>query len=279
MGFVISATHGLANPYFSWIFAGVEVECRKNNYAVFFASTAEDLVPLATQADRQTSRKVDGLIMVYRHGQHDESQIMKTARFVPIVVLNHFMEELDVPSVLPDNVEGAYTATKYLIELGHKRIAHITGARGWIDSEERIVGYEKALSEAGSPIDEKLICDGDFEFPSGYEVMGRLVDMPDRPTAIFAGNDWMALGAMKKIHESGLSIPGDFSVVGFDDQEIAELAYPSLTTVRIPKMEIGKTAFKLLQEMIESGATSVTDRKRIVATTLVKRDSCGARGG
>ena len=275
IGFVITARQGVANAFYSWIFSGVEAECHKNKYSLFVATTADDLIPLATISDRQYSRKVDGIIAAHVDKKKEHDTLIRISRFVPVVLLSQLSGADNIPSVLVDDSQGACDAVKHLTDLGHRRIAHITGPMDHHGSIHRMDGYKKALADAGIAFDESLVCEGDFTFDSGYAGAARLLAGPDRPTAIFCANDGTAMGAMRWLHEQGLSIPGDVSVVGFDDLPMASQCYPMLTTVRAPTQQIGRIAFRVLKQLIETGATEVEELTKTLSVELVVRESTG----
>ena len=163
--------------------------------------------------------------------------------------------------------------TQHLIELNHRRIGCITGPSNLTPSADRIIGYRRALEQANLSVDESLIIPGDFHIESGYAATLRLLNLPDPPTAIFAFNDLMAVGAMHAASQAGVEVPRDLSIVGFDDIELASYVTPALTTVKQPTMEMGKKAVQLLIERIED--KDIPTRCHISPTELIIRDSSG----
>lgn len=271
---VVPPMYGMGSQYFAWVFSGLEGECHKHRYALFFATDASELLPMGPRAERQLARKVDGIIVFHMHTEGEDAQIIRMSRFVPVVVLNEVVEGANIPSVVVDSFGGAHQAVKYLLDLGHRRIGHVTGPLDSMPGTERLEGYKSALTDAGVPVDEELISEGAFTFQTGYDGTQRLLSLSAPATAIFCANDGMMIGAMRWIYENGLSIPGDVSLVGFDNIATAARTYPPLTTVDGMMQEIGRTAFGVLQEMIETGETSFKDRKKVVPTKLIVRDSC-----
>jgi LacI family transcriptional regulator len=148
--------------------------------------------------------------------------------------------------VLTDNQLGGLLATRHLLDLGHTRIACIAGPSSITPSAERIIGYRKALEQAGLPYDETLVVRGDYHAQSGLEITQFILKMDPRPTAIFALNDLMALGALRASAEAGCSVPKDLAVVGYDDLELSRFTNPPLTTIAQPKKEIGVQAVNML---------------------------------
>jgi len=169
------------------------------------------------------------------------------------------------------NLEGAYKATKHLIEYGHREIAHICGDMNKYSGFKRLEGYKKALNEEGLPIKEEYIVEGDFTEDSGYEAAKKLFSKKNKITGIFASNDTMAIGAMRFIKEIGFKIPDDISIVGYDDIKISSYISPSLTTVGISMLEMASIAVKNLIKFIEKDI--VYPKYNTITTNLVLRES------
>ncbi|WP_421724675.1 LacI family DNA-binding transcriptional regulator [Bauldia sp.] len=173
------------------------------------------------------------------------------SRRLPVVLLNCYVADNALPSVVPGELLGGYTATRHLIRAGHQRIAHIHG-QSWMDaSRDRLKGYRRALSEAEIPFDPELVRPGNWETRAGYEQTLALLALEDRPTAIFCANDLMAFGCYEALAENGLRVPDDMSVVGYDDREIARDLRPALTTVLLPHADMAAQATELLFDQIE----------------------------
>jgi DNA-binding LacI/PurR family transcriptional regulator len=176
-----------------------------------------------------------------------------------------------IRSVGTTNWQGGLTATRHLIELGHRRIAVIGGPAGLWSSQARLDGYRAAMLEAGLPVDERLICRGTFSVPGGRQQALHLLDLADRPTGIVAGNDAQAFGVLQALGEFRLRAPDDVSVVGFDDVPVAAWATPALTTIRQPLAAMAATAFRML--WAGEADTSAQAHNVELATALVVRDS------
>lgn len=175
-----------------------------------------------------------------------------------------------------DNEAGAAAATEHLISLGHKRVAFLAGLPHAMDAQERLAGYAKVMRAHGLPVRDGWIKAGEFKQAMGFKVTKDLLRLSPRPTAIFAANDYMALGAISAVQDEGLSVPEDVAVVGFDDLEMPNLTFraPPLTTVRQPIYDIAKEGTECLVLALE-GRLSET-RQRIFPSQLVVRESCGA---
>jgi LacI family transcriptional regulator len=196
---------------------------------------------------------------------------------VPTVLLNCYVPDHSVASVVPGELLGGYVATLELIRAGHRRIAHIHG-QSWTDpSRDRLSGYRRALAEYDILFDPALVRPGNWEPPTGYEHTAALMDLPDPPTAIFVANDMMAVGCYDALKERGLRIPEDVSVVGYDDREIAQFMRPPLTTVVLPHHEMGlQAAATLIDGHIRPEGRQPQVK---VECALVPRESVGPPAG
>ncbi|MFD0587996.1 LacI family DNA-binding transcriptional regulator [Paenibacillus sp. GCM10027627] len=192
--------------------------------------------------------RVDGVILL--SPSNADVYIMELKkRKVPFVVLDNQQRNPSAPSVLVNNFKGGYDATKHLIDLGHTNIAHVSGPEKFFSSRERERGYLAALKEAGlAPFD---IVMGGFDIPSGYRIARRWIDEGRLPSAVFAADDFMALGVMDAFKNEGIRIPRDVSVVGFDDQIYASEFHPSLTTIQLPFEQIGRQGVDILMKLIK----------------------------
>jgi DNA-binding LacI/PurR family transcriptional regulator len=181
------------------------------------------------------------------------------------------MSGVEVDAVEIDNVQGAFDATKHLLDLGHRRIGCITGLPNSNLNEERILGYRRALAERGIPFDPALLRTGDYTAAAGVRESLELLRLPEPPTAIFAFNDSMAMGVMQAVQERGLQIPADVAVIGFDGLALTEHCSPPLSTVEQPVAEMSVAAIAMLLDRIKGGATPA--RVQTFAAQLVTRTS------
>ncbi|HEX6971868.1 MAG TPA: LacI family DNA-binding transcriptional regulator [Limnochordia bacterium] len=219
--------------------------------------------------------RVDGMILMIR--KLKEEAIRNAARAgVPLVMLMRSLQDAAVDTVRVENEDGAYRAVQHLTQLGHRRIAFISGYHHAQDSRERLRGYRRALRDAGIPFRRALVMRGDFRESGGSAAAERLLSLPpaERPTAIFAANDRMALGVMDRLARSGVRVPDEVSVIGFDDIEQASYARPALTTVRQPVEEVGRAAARRLIDRIRG--RECQERDIVLQTELVIRASCAA---
>ena len=211
----------------------------------------------------------------------------------PVVIVDDQLEQT-TPWVGVDNTTGAYTVVRHLVQLGHRRIAHIAGPHEYLASHDRYNGYCQALQEAGIPLDPELVLEGNFLPPTGRACASKFFQLPPekRPTAIFAATDEMAYGVLSAAEEYGIAIPQDIALVGFDDDEPSVHVRPPLTTVRQPYYEMGEQGLKLLLSLLDSpGSNSLSKNSTLergthpdedkpvriqLTTSLIVRASCGA---
>jgi LacI family transcriptional regulator len=164
---------------------------------------------------------------------------------------------------------------EHLIRLGHRRIAMIKGLARDTSSAERYEGYKQALREAGIPLDEDLVSEGDWTVVCGYRATQRFLQLAEPPTALFSSNDIMAAGVVRAAHECGIKVPDDLAIVGFDDLDQTTMIFPELTTIRQPCVEMGASAVKMLIDQLEKDNRE--QEHVILSTTLVIHESCGFR--
>jgi LacI family transcriptional regulator len=188
---------------------------------------------------------------------------------VPVVAIDPHAGSADLPSVESDNLAGGLLATRHLIELGHRRIGFMAGRPDLESSRLREAGFRQALSEAGIEVDPWLVRMSDYRRDAAHQPAIELLSRPDRPTAVFAGNDLSAIGTMEAAQEMGLDVPGDVSVIGFDDIPEAARTTPALSTVRQPIQQMGSAAVRLLRALMDGRIPETTHVR--LPTSLVIR--------
>jgi DNA-binding LacI/PurR family transcriptional regulator len=259
----------ITNPFYAELVTGIQQLTLERDYTMLLCTTdfdpeQEERYLRLLRAKHVDGALVDGLVLPPE----------RIARFVedgfPIVCLDRDVNSPAVPLVQVDNRMGARLATEHLLSLGHRRIAHITGAPARI-SEERLLGYQGALEAAGVVPDSSLVATGDFTEMGGHAAMGALLAAESGLTAVFAANDLSAIGAMNAIAAGGRSVPGDVSVVGFDDLRLVRYTSPPLTTIRQPASEIARQATELLLGMI--GGRKPDKLHHLLLPELVVRSS------
>lgn len=262
----------IANPFFAILFRGIEDAMAARGYSVIMANTDDDSVREQSSIAMLRGRQVDGLLIATARRQDPTIDTLVAGGF-PFVMVNRHTDPISGNTVVPDDYAGAVAAVEHLIELGHRRIAHIAGSDEMSTGHTRACGYLDALERHHLPVDPDLIVRGSFREPGGYEAAQRLLGVAQPPTAIFAVNDLAALGAMRAIAEAGLQVPGDISIVGFNDLSVAIGMTRLLTTVRLQLHEMGRAAAERLLAQITSGATS--PEPLVIPVELVVRQSTG----
>jgi LacI family transcriptional regulator len=195
------------------------------------------------------------------------------------VVLVGLVKDNYVTSVHPDGIQGGYLGIRHLISLGHRRIGCVTGYNsGHSNTELRLTGYKKALSEAGIEFEPELVVEGKFSIGGAASATRSLLELPVPPTAIYSVSDPMAIGVYKAVQENGLQIPRDISVVGFDDIKLAAHLFPGLTTVGMNKYEMVKTAVQVLLDQIDGKSKSKSNMEITFPVRLIERNSCRRLG-
>ena len=253
------------------IIRGVENVASQNGLSVVLTESGTRHSPAPDWITGVLRRRPVGVVLVFSDLAED-SKAQLRSRAIPFVVVDPAGDPApDVPSVGSANWSGGLAATRHLIELGHRRIAAITGPEDMMCSLARLDGYRSAMNSAGLPIDEQLLAFGNFQVDGGRDRARVLLAMDDRPTAIFAGSDLQALGVLDAARSLGLHVPGDLSVVGYDDLQLAQWSSPALTTVHQPLTQMAEEAARLVIRMSEEELESIP--RMDLATRLVVRES------
>ena len=268
LGVILPAPHG---EFFSELIRGVDEAAQEADHFLLIASSHYD--PEESESALQSlAGRVDGLIIMTPRVQADA--LTKGVDLnVPVVFVNSEIGENPYDLFPIENREGAARVVTHLIEQGHTRIAAIAGPAGSADVEERLVGYHDALEQNG--LTPETIIEGAFTQESGYEAGKKIVDRSPRPDAVFACNDYMAIGAMAAFREAGVRVPDDIAVAGFDDIANARYANPPLTTVHVPVYEIGNRAGKRLIERIQSDQPPAAEQFRLSHDLKIRASTAG----
>jgi LacI family transcriptional regulator len=263
----------LDNTYVGTIARGIDQELVRANYDLMLYTTHRHPGKESLYVNAIANGLTEGLLLIVPLVPTTYLDALREQNF-PYVLIDQTDTTENSSVVDSSNWQGAYDATRYLIQLGHVRIAFVIGATAIQSAIDRLQGYKAALADCEIPLREALIVEGDYQQRTSYEnIKGLLQSVDPPPTAIFASNDLSAFGAMDAVREFGLRIPEDISVIGFDDIPQASLVYPKLTTVRQPLEQMGRVAVKLLLEQIED--PSRPPQRITLPTELVVRDSCG----
>lgn len=262
--------HEVGSSYFTQVIRGIDTAVAGIGYDLMLYTSHARVEAEARHALELATGPVDGVIFVLAV---DPAKYVETLRQrgMPFVMLDHSHELSGTTFVSAANRSGTREALEHLIGLGHRRIGFITGKPGVSSARERLAGYRDALRDADIPYRHELVVTGDFLEERGYQATEQLLKLEQPPTAVFTSADTAAFGAIKAARAAGLHVPDDISIVGFDDIPEASLVMPPLTTVRQPLMEMGATAVRLLQRLMDEPAA--TPRRTELETELVVRGS------
>jgi LacI family transcriptional regulator len=270
----------LTNALYPPVLFGAEAVCRAADHSLLLAN-APDLAHEREAVQAMRDAQVDGLILfsVSYLDLPSTHLLQINASDTPVVVINRWLREgTPLASVAFDHREGGRLATQHLLDLGHRRIAHLAGPAVRLTGVERRLGYLDALSAAGLVPAPDLIRDSDYGFESGYRLFCDLWRQTPRPTALFAGGDTLALGALRAAHELGVRVPADLSLVAFGNPDAVQFATPGVSTIDLPVAEAGRTAAELLLARIErlranGTGSSAAPERRVLAPTLLVRET------
>jgi LacI family transcriptional regulator len=262
----------LYGEFFSEIIRGIDIASRQHGYHILVSRSNEGR-PEIEEAMRAMRGRVDGVLLM--SPDVDADSLRNVPSNVPVVLLCSPTRGSETDSVTIQNCRGARQMVRHLISLGHRRIAIVKGAAGNYDAAERLRGYRTALREAGITPVRSLERHGDFTEAGGYTAARELIALNPPPTAIFAANDSMAIGVLSALRESGIRVPQEMAVAGFDDIPLARYMDPPLSSVRVPISDLGARAVEILLHGIAQKNSHHPKRER-VATELIIRRSCGA---
>ncbi len=276
IGFILTDDHFLrTEPFYTRIFLGVEFEARNEDYYILLTSVRSDFSESDELPRFILNKSVDGIIIA---GKIPTNLIERLSDYnLPTIFIDFAPPSNSFPLILIDNIQGGIIATDHLIHLGHKNIAFIGGDIEHPSIRDRLNGYKQALEKANIPLKNNLIII-DSPYPdrqNGYNSAKRLFAKNKNVTAIFACNDAMAIGVMHYLKEKGYVIPDDVSLIGFDDVEADLMLNPLLTTVRVPKIELGTEAFRLIVNILKNKLKNKKSipKKILVPVELIVRES------
>jgi DNA-binding LacI/PurR family transcriptional regulator len=260
---------GLSSPYYAMIFNAIEKQTVQKGYSLlYFTDTGEANL-------KAVLNKMDGVIASCFLRVEGLVQEIKSAG--PVVAIDNSVADKTIPSVIIDNFNAQIETVDYLCSIGHRNIGFMTGLEDSDVGKNRYEGYRRGLTRQGLDVDPTLVFRGNYTFGSGVNGAEYFLSLNKRPTAIICANDSMALGAINKLHQEGLEVPGDMSVVGFDDIDIARQITPPLTTVSVPVDEIARNAFAMLEALIE-GKPLENRHVALAAHLKVRGTSCAPAG-
>lgn len=272
---ILAALPNISNPFFSPILNAIEEVAMSRGYSLLVTNSTYGDDSLDQLRAFLNSSRADGLLLL--NGAltpADLQTLYSSSARMPVVVACEEIPGSGQSTVCTDNREAAARATQHLIELGHKRIAHLTGPSTNILGTERQAGFEDAMQAAGLSIDPGLVFEGSFSVQTGRVAAKHFFGLRQPPTAIFSGNDSMAIGLVAEASNLGLNCPSDFSIIGFDDIELASSFIPPITTMHQPTGEIGRIAtVTLLDQLEDADASDAFPKSIVLKSSLVVRGS------
>lgn len=272
IGIIFNYAHeeGLHNMFFQEVVFGMERTLGKAGYDyVYFSDQKWHDSFEYDYLGKCKNRLVDGAILLGIH--QDENMYRLLDSSIPVVLIDLDIANESTSYVMCDHQRGARQAVEYLYRLGHRRIG-VIGPQTLKPALARLEGYKKALQDYNLPFVERWAVEASFDEVSGYQAMKKILNEPERPTALFCQSDVLAIGAMRAIQEAGLSVPDDFSIIGFDNIEICKYITPSLTTISQNTYQLGEKAVELLLNMVRFPGKVY--EPVILPTKLIERDSC-----
>lgn len=266
-------TQSMASQFYGELAQGIEAGLAGSGYQPIFASGHWERSEGKVALDLLIARQVDGLIVL--GGAHHDDELRAINAQIPLIAVGRRIAGLEDHCMQVENVHGAYQAVQHLLDLGHRRIAHVSGIATHIDARERRQGYEQALNAAGMPLDERLVVEGNFTEQSGLLALEALLVRGAHFSAIFAANDQMAYGVRLGLYRRGLRVPDDVALIGFDDQLMSTYTTPPLTTVRQSMIDQGRQAAAGLLRLL---AGESPDLPRITTELVVRESTARVRG-
>jgi len=263
----------ITNPFFTTVARGVEDTASEQGFSVIFCNTDESPTEEAEYVNVLMQKQVDGLLLVPT-GCSPDSLVPLQDQKLPFVLLVRHIPGAAADTVRCDSEGGAYALTQHLLALGHTRIAILSGPEDVTTASDRVLGYRRALREAGIEPDESLTFFGEYTVDGGYRMAREVIAIQPRPTALFASNNFIAVGAMRALHEAGLAVPGDISLAAFDDLPLSYVGDPFLTVIEQPAYLMGVRATELLLERL-AGKEPAAPQEVILPTRLIPRISTG----
>lgn len=263
----------ITNPFFTLIARGVEDFASRSGYTVIFCNTDESESKEDNYINILVQKQVDGVLLVPACSNSKSVRFLQS-NDIPVVLIDRSIPEIQTDLVRCNSEEGAYHLVKHLLDLGHRRIVTITGPREVSTAQDRAAGYRRAMKEANL---DKLarVYYGSFTQASGHELTVQALALQPRPTAIFGANNFISIGVLKALRETGLRVPEDVSVVGFDDLPDTMLVDPILTVAAQPAYEMGSQAADLLLKRI-TNTLSTASQEIVLPTEIVIRQSSGS---
>ncbi|OTA16000.1 sucrose operon repressor ScrR [Xenorhabdus vietnamensis] len=272
IGMLVTASD---NSFYSEVVRSVERNCYERGYSLILCNTEGNVIRMVRSMETLLQKRVDGLLIMCSETQRLSNDVLRRYPLVPMVIMDWSPFDICNDIIKDNSLQGGEIATNYLISRGFRKIACITGPRDKTPACQRLAGYRKAMEDAGLEIPVGYEIYSDFEFAGGLSSMKQLLQLPEPPEALFAGNDAMAVGAYQALHQQGLSVPDDISIIGYDDIAIASYLIPPLTTIHQSKDELGKLAIDSLLYRMDNPESE--PKQLILTPELIERSSVASR--
>ena len=267
----------ITNPFFTTLGRGVQDAARAQGFNVIFCNTDESETEQAEQLITLVQKRVDGVLLVPAASSAEPVAYLQKHK-IPVVVVDRRVQECTVDSVRCDSESGAHQLTRLLLELGHRCIAMLSGPATVSTATDRVAGYRRALAEAGLNADTELIFHGPYTPAGGRQMAGAALAHSPRPTALFAANNFIAIGAYQALKDVGVRVPEEMAIVAFDDMPLTTMIEPFFTVVAQPAYEMGQQAMKLLLAHRNSSETGECREVILPLEIIVRRSSGQALG-
>ncbi|RKD21522.1 transcriptional regulator, LacI family [Caminicella sporogenes DSM 14501] len=254
------------NPFFGEIIKGISQVADEHNLNIILCNTDDNKEKELKALKLLKQQRIEGIIITptYPEDEFNREYLSSLENLgIPIVLLDGHVEYFNFSGVFIDHIKGAYDAATALIEAGHRKIAIITGYMNSRPARERLIGYKKALEINNIPVEEKYIFYGDYTHETAYNITKEILNMKDRPTAIFVMSNMMILGCMKAFYEENIRVPEDMAIIGFDKIDVLNIIGMNISFVNGPTIEMGKMGMKILIESLNNGK-DVKELKRII---------------
>lgn len=270
---IVAIVPDICDPYYTEIIRGVKDAAMANGYLVLLGDSERQKGRESSFMNLVFTKQTDGILLL---GTELPFAVCKSQKknLPPMVMACEFSPEMELPTVHIDNLTSAFEAVNYLTQMGHRRIAQISGPSHTFLCQFRQQGYQQALRRVGVNARADYSVEGDFSFTAGAEAMETLLALPEPPTAVFCHNDTMAIGALQAAKKSGFRVPDDLSIIGFDDITFAQYCDPPLTTIAQPRYDIGYQAMLMMLDRLRGHQVRVGSR--LLETELVVRQSVAA---
>jgi DNA-binding LacI/PurR family transcriptional regulator len=276
LGIILPKIFFLQGPFFSQVLSGIEHVSVKAGYSILIASATSKTADRHFPFNLTRARRIDGMLIINENRKIRNLDALKQEG-VPFVLVNRYLDDPSAPCVAPDDIGGGRMATEHLLQLGHRRIGIVTGSPRVAATTDRLAGYRQALQAFNVPFDPHLVEAGLFQqgIETGTRCGERLLSLANRPTAIFALSDELAMGVIQAARARGLRLPEDLAVVGYDNVTFSAHLNPPLTTVAQNPYAIGSTACRMLVDMLEGRRPEKANV--LIPVRLIARDSCGSQ--